>query len=103
MRAVDTPGLSYWSQVAASVELRLRAAQRGRVERTFAGEGRGWLQDGNRVDRRAGPATDLQWGHDEQELPPAALGAGVGQPVQTEVVEQVDAHADDRAHVDGER
>ena len=47
------------------------------------------------LTRRAGPATDQQRGHDEQELPTFALGAGLGQQVQAEVVEQVDAHADD--------
>src|SRR5688572_25580894 len=59
-------------------------------------------QDGDRVDRRAGPAADLQRGDDEQELPAAPLGAGVGEEVEAEVVEQVDAHAHEGAHVDGD-
>ena len=56
-------------------------------------------QDRDRVHGGAGTAADLQWRHDEQELPPVLRGTRRGQAIEPQVVEQVHAHADDQAEV----
>ena len=60
---------------------------------------RGLLEDGQRVERRAGAAFDRQGGRDQHELPSVQPRGGLGERFEVLVVEQVHTHRHDRQQV----
>src|SRR5690348_15590955 len=60
-------------------------------------------QNGNRIDRRAGTALDTQRRDHELEIPTLRRSTGGRKIGQIQIVQQMQAHRDQPAHVYGDR